>query len=166
MNKKKEIEAMEKNKSLKLDEMELVQDKFYALVAQAVDEAILREINANTIMINENLRYVKPFYLYGDICAGMVRPMIMGMGLEIKKLPKDIDFIVYEKENTPKSSIKSIEEQAVKAFAVKFDARAQDLKGYGWDEYNEGFKGGVRETLSLMYDLITELYGAEEGAKK
>lgn len=56
-----------------------------------------------------------------------------------------------------------IKKKAVKAFADKVDARAQYLEGDGWDEYNEGFKGGVRETLSLMFNFITELYGVEEG---
>lgn len=55
--------------------------------------------------------------------------------------------------------------QAVKEFADELDTRAQDLKGDGWDEYNDGFKRGVRETLSLMYDLISELYGDNEGGQ-
>ena len=49
--------------------------------------------------------------------------------------------------------------QAVKEFAELLDNKAQDLNGDSWDEYNEGFKRGVEETLFLVYDLITELYG-------
>ena len=46
--------------------------------------------------------------------------------------------------------------QAVKEFAELLDNKAQDLNGDSWDEYNEGFKRGVEETLFLMYDLITD----------
>lgn len=49
--------------------------------------------------------------------------------------------------------------QAVREFAEKLETKAQTLQGDGFDEYNEGFDRGVKETLYLINELLAEVIG-------
>lgn len=49
--------------------------------------------------------------------------------------------------------------QTVRELGEKLNQRVQVLKGDGFDEYNEGFARGVRETLYLINELLAEVIG-------
>lgn len=94
------------------------------LIEKARNEAILRGIKANTIIIDEHLRYIKPFCLgeYPPSYFGMFPPMIMGMEIQIEPLPEGIDFVICQKARTEREKIiSSVQIQAIKGFADKVD---------------------------------------------
>lgn len=75
------------------------------LILKAQQEAIERGIQANSIIIDEKLRYVKPFNLIDarpDGCRSIAtfKPMIVGLEIDIKKLPDNIDFVVFQADKT------------------------------------------------------------------
>lgn len=69
---------------------------FITLLHKAKEEAIARGINANTIIIDEQLRYVKPFVFAEFPPVVIFPPMIMGMEIKVSKLPAGADLTIYE----------------------------------------------------------------------
>lgn len=90
------------------------------IIAKARAEGIKRGIEANSIIINKNLRYVKPFAMaFEDGPVGLFPPMIMGMEINsANQLPNSADFIIFESKITERDKIVAeIKKQAVKEFA-------------------------------------------------
>lgn len=87
-------------------------NSFIDLIIQAREEAIERGIQANSIVISDKLRYVKSFRLIdkfsdGGISMKTFKPMICGMEIDVKKLPANLDFVVYEADETFNEKLKA-----------------------------------------------------------
>ncbi len=102
---------------------------FVSMVAKAQEEAIKRLIEANTIVIDSRLRYVKPFVAALEQSAICFPPMIMGMELKFADLPNNADFLLFKADKTAyERMVQDIKKQAVKEFAEKFREQLEQYR--------------------------------------
>lgn len=100
-------------------------------VMAARKEALNRGIEANTIIINENLAFVKEFALKDPYFGGisMVPPMIMGMEICVQDMPDKQTFLMYKAAKTEREEAI---EQIRRDTAKKILDRIRGLFGGGW----------------------------------
>lgn len=110
-------------------EKEIHWTNFITVLHKAKEEAITRGINANTIIIDDKLRYVKPFCFAEFPPVTLFPPMIMGMELRMAKLPCEADFVIYNNPRREQEKIiKSYQKLAVEKFAEKLKDIISDNK--------------------------------------
>ena len=72
----------------------------YDCIKQAQNEAFLQHLNANTVILNRNLRLVKQAYSVFHGTATCYPPMIRGMASMLTdELPEDTAFLLFESPN-------------------------------------------------------------------
>lgn len=129
------------------------------MITKARVEAIKRGIQANSIIIGEHLRYIKPFAFipqYGSVV--LFPPMIMGMEIKFSnQLPNGADFAIFESEVTEREQIiMKAKAEAAKEFADY--ARKVIVKQFSDTEIEKIKTVGA---LQLLYNKIEELYGVD-----
>lgn len=99
---------------------EIDMQHFISIVTKAQEEAEKRLIEANTIVIDNRFRYIKPFAMPQEQSAICFPPMIMGMELKFAELPNNADFVLFKADKTEyERKVQEIRWQAVKEFAEK-----------------------------------------------
>ena len=96
----------EKGKELNLDDFDLAgfnKEQFEEIMLNALlkaeEEALLKGIEANTIIINKNHSYTREFGLcYGLNNYRVVPPMLLGKKLFVAPLPPDYQFALFHRE--------------------------------------------------------------------
>lgn len=100
-------------------------------VQAAREEAFNRGIEANTIIINKNLAFVKEFFLKDPYFRSVSKlpPMIMGLEVQFADMPEKRSFLLFEAAETEREKeTKAIE----RATAKKILDRVHQLFGGGW----------------------------------
>lgn len=130
-------------------------------IMDARQAAIERGIEANTIVINKRLRYVKPFALV-DKQLNLITtfpPMIMGMEVRFAPLPRGCEFIVCHADVTERARMEAkIKASAVKEFAEKLKEIIAD-NAYKFINYMENI-----DPFGVSTEQIDELYNKLYGA--
>lgn len=100
----------------------------------AREEAWKRGIEANTIVINKNLSFVKEFVLKDPYFTGLVStlpPMIMGMEILVAEMPRNQSFLIFHSLQTERDKeIARIRKDTAKEILD----RVQELFGGVWIE--------------------------------
>ena len=130
-------------------------------IIDARQVAIERGIEANTVVINKRLRYVKPFALV-DKQLNLITtfpPMIMGMEVRFAPLPRGYEFIVCHADVTERARMEAkIKASAVKEFAEKLKEIIAD-NAYKFINYMENI-----DPFGVSAEQIDELYNKLYGA--
>lgn len=99
-------------------------------VMAAREEAFNRGIEANTIVINKNLAFVKEF-LFKDPYFGvvtMIPPMIMGMEIFVEDMPDKKSFLMFKATKTERDrAIEQIQQETAKAILQEIYKKCDDL---------------------------------------
>lgn len=142
-------------------EKEIDMQHFASMVTKAQEEAVKRLIEANTIVIDNRFRYVKPFAMaqaHGAICFP---PMIMGMELKFANLPNNADFLLFEADKTEyERKVQEIREQAIKEFAEKLKEKLGTVEGI--DDYQQVYvEDAINELINEFCETCPENNNAE-----
>lgn len=134
-----------------------IQD-FVKTVTEAKEKAIERGIDANTILLNERLRYVPPLMFKDSVLHSYQEfpPMILGLELRFIKLPDGYDFALYHAEVPERERrIAQIQAQAVREFAEKLKGcfvKADDTELY--PHYSDGYNRALEAVNEIIDSLL------------
>ena len=137
---------LEEGQELKLDE--LVDDPWTSLIEQlqkAEHEAWLKGIEANMIILNENLAYVKEFYLHSFSYTISVPPMIMGKEIVLAPLPKEYKYALLHSDKNSKNEKNT--QDLLKKY-VKVVNGQLIFKGLSYKKNSDDFEA-IKEKLGL-----------------
>ncbi len=130
-------------------------------IMEARAAAIERGIEANTIVINKRLCYVKPFAC-ADRVLNDVRqfpPMIMGMEIRFSRLPRRCSFIVCHADVTERARMETqIRMRAVREFAARLKKAIDNNQDRFINQEIDVDPYGV--TKEQIDELYNELYGS------
>lgn len=87
------------------------------LARKAEIEALKLRINANSILLNRDIKYCKDIYLTSGNYVTHCPPMILGMaGYLTEGLPDNVAFALFENPEPPLTEVEKIKQQARKEF--------------------------------------------------
>ncbi|MCX4384291.1 MAG: hypothetical protein OSJ39_00660 [Clostridia bacterium] len=146
-------------------EKEIDMPSFISAIRNAQTEAWKRQIEANTIVIDNRFRYVKPFVLLSSWSNIYFPPMIMGMEIKFADLPNNAAFLICKLDETENErKVKEIKAQAVKEFAEILKGRINNLIGtpcVGMTERQKWVSEGQKDALCDCLSMVDEIF--EEG---